>query len=114
MVKKFWIDIYTLLYFKWVTNKGLQGLNVICYLNGREVWGRMDTWICMVESLQHSPETITALLISYAAAKSLQSCPTLCDPTESSPPGSPIPGIFQARTLEWVAIAFSVIRYSPI
>ena len=43
----------------------------------------------------------------YAAAKSLQSCPTLCDPTEGSPPGSPVPGILQARTLEWVAISFS-------
>ena len=42
-----------------------------------------------------------------AAAKSLQSCPTLCDPRDSSPPGSPVPGILQARTLEWVAISFS-------
>ena len=42
-----------------------------------------------------------------AAAKSLQSCPTLCDPIDSSPPGSPLPGILQARTLEWVAISFS-------
>ena len=42
-----------------------------------------------------------------AAAKSLQSCPTLCDPRDSSPPGSPIPRILQARTLEWVAISFS-------
>ena len=42
-----------------------------------------------------------------AAAKSLQSCPTLCDPRDRSPPGSPIPGILQARTLEWVAISFS-------
>jgi len=42
-----------------------------------------------------------------AAAKSLQSCPTLFDPIDSSPPGSPIPGILQARTLEWVAISFS-------
>ena len=42
-----------------------------------------------------------------AAAKSLQSCPTLCDLTDSSPPGSAVPGILQARTLEWVAIAFS-------
>ena len=41
------------------------------------------------------------------AAKSLQSCPTLCDPIDGSPPGSPIPGIVQARTLEWVAISFS-------
>ena len=42
-----------------------------------------------------------------AAAKSLQSCPTLCDPIDGSPPASPIPGILQARILEWVAIAFS-------
>ena len=42
-----------------------------------------------------------------AAAKSLQSYPTLCDPIDGSPPGSPIPGILQARTLEWVAISFS-------
>ena len=43
-----------------------------------------------------------------AAAKLLQSCPTLCNPIGGSPPGSPVPGIFQARVLEWVAIAFSV------
>ena len=42
-----------------------------------------------------------------AAAKSLQSCPTLCDLIDGSPPGSPVPGILQARTLEWVAISFS-------
>ena len=42
-----------------------------------------------------------------AAAKSLQSCPTLCDPIDGSPPGSSVPGILQARTLEWVAISFS-------
>ena len=43
----------------------------------------------------------------HANAKSLQSCPTLCNPIGVSPPGSPIPGILQARTLEWVAISFS-------
>ena len=42
-----------------------------------------------------------------AAAKSLQSCPTLCDPIDGSPSGSPVPGILQATTLEWVAISFS-------
>ena len=42
-----------------------------------------------------------------AAAKSLQLCPTLCDPIDGSPPGSAVPGILQARTLEWVAISFS-------
>ena len=49
----------------------------------------------------HDLETATA------TAKSLQSCPTLCDPIDGSSPGSPIPGILQTRTLEWVAIAFS-------
>ena len=44
-----------------------------------------------------------------AAARSLQSCPTLCDPIDSSPPGSAVPGILQARTLEWVAISFSIV-----
>ena len=47
------------------------------------------------------------LYAAAAAAKSLQSCPTLCDPVDGSPPGSPIPGILQARILEWVAISFS-------
>ena len=42
-----------------------------------------------------------------AAAKAFQSCPTLCDPIDGSPPGSPVPGILQARTLEWIAISFS-------
>ena len=53
--------------------------------------------------------TISYLFIKFisAAAKSLQSCPTLCDPIDGSPPGSPVPGILQARTLEWVAISFS-------
>ena len=49
----------------------------------------------------------TSFSSSAAAAKSLQSCPTLCDPIDGSPPGSPIPGILKASTLEWVAIAFS-------
>ena len=52
-------------------------------------------------------EMTAFFLAAAAAAKSSQSCPTLCDPIDSSPPGSPIPGILQARTLEWVAISFS-------
>ena len=49
----------------------------------------------------------TAAAAAAAAAKSLQSCLTLCDPIDGSPSGSPVPGILQARTLEWVAISFS-------
>ena len=56
----------------------------------------------MVMSVLHDFKQLTA-----AAAKSLQSCPTLCNPIDGSPPGSSVPGILQARTLEWVAISFS-------
>ena len=52
---------------------------------------------------------MTLLVCTAAAAKSLQSCPTLGDPLDCSPPGSPVPGVLQARTLEWGAIAFSVL-----
>ena len=52
-------------------------------------------------------EWVLWVLLAAAAAKSLQSCLTLCDPIDGSPPGSPIPGILQTRTLEWVAISFS-------
>ena len=53
------------------------------------------------------PENGSLNYNAAAAAKSLQSHPTLCDPIDGSPPGSPVPGILQARTLEWVAISFS-------
>ena len=78
---------------------------------GREVEGgfRMgntctpvvDPCQCMAKPLQYCK------VITAAAAKSLQSCPILCNPIDSNPPGSPVPGILQVRTLEWVAIAFS-------
>ena len=58
----------------------------------------------VITEIDHTP---TAHLHHAAAAKSLQSCPTLCDPIDGSPPGSPVPGILQTRTLEWVAISFS-------
>ena len=59
-------------------------------------------------SLQyHTGRSAAAAAAAAAAAKLLQSCPTLCNPTDGSPPGSPVPGILQARTLEWVAISFS-------
>ena len=57
------------------------------------------------QRLNHSCSSMKAT--AAAAAKSLQSCPTLCDPIDSSPPGFRVPGILQARTLEWVAISFS-------
>ena len=65
------------------------------------VWGRQ------AEQALLNPVKITEVLEGLAAAKSLQSCPTLCNSIDSSPPGSPVPGILQARTLEWVANSFS-------
>ena len=53
-------------------------------------------------------------MVAAATAKSLQSCSTLCDPIDGSPPGSPVPGILQARTLEWVAISFSNARKKKV
>ena len=57
--------------------------------------------------LGESPRVVTGRTAAATAAKSLQSCPTLCDPIDGSPPGSSVHGIFQARVLEWGAIAFS-------
>ena len=67
---------------------------------------------CTVESLPHTSllslesPSYRAAAAAAAAAKWLQLCPTLCDPIDGSPPGFPVPGILQARTLEWVAISF--------
>ena len=66
----------------------------------------MDTQV-PESALQYLQIQPTSECKHAAAAKSLQSCPTLCDPRDGSPPGSPVPGILQARTLEWVAISFS-------
>ena len=67
-------------------------------------------YVCLlwqVGSLLPAPSGSPLYTPAAAAAKSLQSCPTLCDPIDGSPPGSPVPWILQARTLEWVAISFS-------
>ena len=72
-------------------------------------WTRLRTHIAVEVHVRLTPFAAQwkLTLRCAAAAKSLQSCPTLCDPIDGSPPGSPIPGILQARTLEWVAISFS-------
>ena len=72
---------------------------MMCVYAGASAVNCQEPWHCTFLSLQNC--TWIA-----AAAKSLQSCPTLCDPIDGSPQGSPIPGILQARTLEWVAISF--------
>ena len=64
--------------------------------------GIEGTYLNIVKAIYDKPTANTA-----AVATSRQSCPTLCDPIDGSPPGSPVPGILQARILEWVAISFS-------
>ena len=72
-----------------------------------------EKWIFQVKELSpflymgSCKSLMAAAAATAAAAKSLQSCPTLCDPIGRSPPGSPVPGILHARTLEWVTISFS-------
>ena len=65
------------------------------------------TILCYISSFYFALPVIMLNTAAAAAAKSLQSCPTLCDPIDGSPPGTPVPGILQARTLEWVAISSS-------
>ena len=62
---------------------------------------------CYLITLDKGGNVCVYIIHAAAAAKLLQSCPTLCDPIDSSPPGSPVPGILQARTLEWGAISLS-------
>ena len=61
---------------------------------------------CLYLGKINSEANLSLYTAAATAAKSLQSCPTLCNPIDDSPPGSPVPGILQARTLEWVAISF--------
>ena len=77
------------------------------------MWPQEIFVLIPMSTLLHGAYSLTVLIrwvlgqTATATAKSLQSCPTLCDPRDGSPPGSPVPGILQARTLEWVAISFS-------
>ena len=68
------------------------------------------TWLCVCVCVcveVGGSQGILVTVVAAAAAKSPQSCPTLCDPIDGSPPGSPVPGILQTKILEWVAISFS-------
>ena len=77
-------------------NAGLEEAQAGIKIAGRNI--KYLTYTDDTTLMAESEEELTA------TAKSLQSCPTLCDPIDGSPPGSPVPGILQARTLEWVAI----------
>ena len=100
--------------FQWLSGKARRVRKIHAEGNGNPVqysnlenpmdrgaWWAISMWL---QRVWHALMTVAA---AAAAAKLLQSCPTLCDPIEGSPPGSPVSGILQARTLEWVAISFS-------
>ena len=96
-IKKRWKESIEELYKK--------DLNELDYYDGVVSHQEPDILECEVKWTLRS--TAVNKAAAATAAKSLQSCLTLCNPIDSSPPGSPIPGILQARTLEWVAISFS-------
>ena len=108
----------TKVFFKsWVDEHNVYMHNRIYYsvLKGNDFLTHATTWINL-ENITRHKMTNTCIWFhlhavpAAAAAKSLQSCPTLWDPIDGSPPGSTVPGILQARTLEWVAISFSNAR----
>ena len=79
--------------------------STICVVAGLAFFVQLNDLYILIDEFRWFIISIAIDMLHYA--KSLQSCPTLCDPIDGSPPGSVVPGILQARTLEWVAISFS-------
>ena len=103
------IFVFQMLSLKWAFS-----LSSFTFIKRLFAFCHKDGVICVCEVIDISPGKLDSSLcfiqpvfLMMYSAKSLQSCPTLCDRRDGSPPGSPIPGILQARTLEWVAISFS-------
>ena len=95
-----------MIYHTDLENKSFESfvLFMFCYLEFSTSWILVRFELSLFFKIRFS---LVYLEPAATAAKSLQSCPTLCDPIDGSPPGSPVPGILQARTPEWVAISFS-------
>ena len=92
-------------------NSGKPAFDCLSYQLYSPLWTfSLLTFVDLIAG-ERSVRTGEEYAAAAAAAESLQSCPTLCDPIDGSPPGSPVPGILQARTLEWVAMSFSGEEY---
>ena len=112
-------SIYTYYVNEWMNETKLEWFPVNCLpfshrFHPSTNWGSKSNYLgdlwCIIGQYDVGVQLKDFLfweMTAAAAAKSLQSCQTLCDPIDGSPPGSPVPGILQARTLEWVAISFS-------
>ena len=102
IVCKIWSQVYKRIHPLFIEKRGIR------VMSGVDSRTRLpeQVWFCGLENVNF----FFFFLPHSAAAKSLQSCRALCDPIDDSPPGSPVPGILQARTLEWVAISFSNAR----
>ena len=98
-----------------LTDSGIEPVSLVSCI-GRQVLTTSATWevpyILLIYTILSLYVYICMYAAAAAAAKSLQSCPTLCDPKDGSPPGSPVPGILLARVLERGAIAFCKTRFS--
>ena len=101
-VEFLWYEFYA--YFYLLRYSYLVEVSKIGEISHKIVWGIKSSFLL---AFTNGSRCLRTLLAAATAAKSLQSCLTLCDPIDGSPPGSPIPGILQARILEWVAISFS-------
>ena len=98
--------MYLNLHFSWIHPKQIIKLFIIhLFISIKQQYSRASRTLRVVYFFNRRKDHL--FFPAAAAAKSLQSCPTLCDPVDGSPSGSPVPGILQARTLEWVAISFS-------
>jgi len=95
---------------KYFTSLKMYNWNWTSALHKKELSNKYSCWTMEQAALERTKLPLRGSILSKAAAavaKSLQSCPTVCNPINGSPPGSPVAGILQARTLEWVAISFS-------
>ena len=107
----FLIGLFVFLAWSCISYLYILEINPLSVVSFAIIFSHSEGCLFTLHIVSLAMQTLLSLIRSYlfatATAKSLQSCLTLCDPIDCSPPGSPVPGILQARTLEWIAISFS-------